>query len=224
MLDRLKIIGSSHIAKDSVNMVKQEIKEFSPDIVAIELDKRRIVSLFSKNQKPNYLAMMRLVGIKGLLFSLIGSYAQKKLGKIVGVSPGAEMKTAVTEAKKNNLQIALIDQDIEITLRKFSKALSWREKWNFVVDILNALVGVRPKLMFDIRTVPDDKVIDVLISQVKGRYPNVYDVLIEQRNQIMAKRLFNILKNNPTSKILAVVGAGHKSEMIQLLKKYEKEN
>lgn len=225
MKKRLKIIGSSHIAKESIKLVDYEINNYLPHIVALELDKKRVYSLIAKKeQKPNYFTLIRRIGIKGLIFSLIGAYAQKKLGNIVGVEPGSEMKHALEVAKSKKLEIALIDQDIEITLRKFSKAVTYREKWNFIVDIFKAIITKKQQIKFDIQTVPSDEIIEKLIYEVKSRYPNVYDVLIEQRNKIMAKKIFLLLKNNQEKKILAVVGAGHKKEILKLIKKYEKEN
>jgi len=55
---------------------------------------------------------------------------------------------------------------------------------------------------------------------VKKRYPNFYRVLIEERNQIMALNLANLIKNYPDKNILAVVGAGHEKEIEKLTKKY----
>ncbi|MBR9690696.1 TraB family protein, partial [Candidatus Woesearchaeota archaeon] len=215
--------GSSHIAKESIRRVTKEIEDYSPDIVALELDQKRAYALLQKERSVDYWAVFRSVGLKGFFFTWIGAYAQKKLGNIVGVEPGAEMKKALIVAKQKEINIALIDQDIEITLRKLSKRITWKEKFRFVKEIFKALI-FRPKLKFDIRKVPSDKVIKELISEVKEKYPNVYDVLIDERNKIMAKRLFNILRKNPSKKVLAVVGAGHKEEIINLIKKFEKEN
>ena len=123
----LAIIGTSHIAKQSLEEVEKAIEEGKPDIVALELDRKRLYSLMNKEERKISIYDIRRVGFKGFIFSLIGAWAEKKLGKIVGVAPGSEMKKAVMLARKYKLKIALIDQDIEITLRRFSKALTWRE-------------------------------------------------------------------------------------------------
>jgi len=47
---KIRIIGSSHIAKGSVNKIKKEITEKKPDIVAVELDEVRVHSLFNKQE------------------------------------------------------------------------------------------------------------------------------------------------------------------------------
>ena len=131
----LTIIGTSHIAQESVDEVKKTIEKEKPSIIAIELDARRMHAL-QKQGKKDYFAVLRSVGIKGFLFSLIGEWAEKKLGRIVNVKPGTEMLTAIRIAKKNMIKLALIDQDIEITLRRFSKAITWREKFRFIGDII----------------------------------------------------------------------------------------
>ena len=38
---KIKIIGTSHISKQSVSEIKKAMIEFKPDIVAIELDAQR---------------------------------------------------------------------------------------------------------------------------------------------------------------------------------------
>lgn len=215
----LTIIGTSHIAKESVEEVKTTILKEKPEIIALELDKKRLYSLlYKKKEKINFYNIFR-VGVKGFFFSLLGAWAEKKLGTIVGVSPGSEMLQAVKIAKKKKIKIALIDQDIEITLKKFSKAITWKEKLNFIVDVFKAIIFRKKKIEFDLTRVPDEKIINKLIKEVKARYPNVYKILVKQRNYIMAHNLFNLMQKNTDKKILAIVGAGHEKEILGLIKK-----
>ena len=213
------IMGTSHIAKESLIEVENTIEEQKPDFIALELDQKRYHALLYNKKGPIRLKQIREIGIKGFLFSLIGAFIEKKLGEYVGVAPGSEMITAIKLAKKNKIQIALIDQDIDITLKRFSKTLSWKEKWNFVVDIVKGLIFRKKEVDFDLTKVPSKKVIDILIKKVKSRYPNIYKVLIEERNQVMASKLNQLIMKNPDKKILAIVGAGHGEEIINLIKK-----
>ena len=218
--ENLILIGTSHIAKQSLEDVKKVISEEKPDIVALELDRQRLNALMSKEKPKKWnLYNIRKVGLRGFIFSLIGAWVEKKLGEIVGVSPGSEMKVAVRLAKKNKIRIALIDQDIGITLSRFSKALSWREKWNFFVDLVKAFVLRKKEVEFDLTTVPDEKIIRKMIEKVKERYPNIYRVLIEERNIIMAANLSKLMEQENDKKIVAIVGAGHEKEIIKLIKK-----
>src|SRR3989338_1356590 len=217
----LVFLGTSHIAKQSLDEVKKYIEEEKPDIVAIELDAKRLPALMSKAPRKIRLRAIRQIGIKGFVFSLIGAWAEKKLGKLVGVAPGSEMKQAVQIAKKNNIQIALVDQDIEITLRRLSKTLTWKEKWNFAADILKSIFTKGERIDFDLRTVPEKKIIRKLTLKLKERYPNVHNVLIEERNSVIAGNLRNLINSNPDKKILAILGAGHVDDVLELVKKNE---
>lgn len=217
----LRIIGTSHIAKQSLDEVEQAILTDKPDIIALELDKQRLYALMHSKKKGSIrLSDIRKIGFKGYLFSLLGAWVEKKLGKYVGVSPGSEMKKAVKLAKKNNMQIALIDRDIEKTLKRFSETLTWKEKWRFLVDLFKAFILRKKEVEFDLRTVPEKKIINKLIKQVKKRYPNIYKVLITERNRIMAANLERLMEQNPEKKILAIMGAGHEEDIIKLIKEH----
>ncbi len=217
----LVILGTSHIAKQSLDEVKKYIEEEKPDMIAIELDSKRLPALMSKSPRRIELKAIRHIGLKGFVFSLIGAWAEKKLGNLVGVAPGSEMKQAVQIAKKNNIKIALVDQDIEITLRRLSKTLTWKEKWNFAADIVKAIFTRNKEIDFDLRTVPEKKIIKKLTSKLKERYPNVHKVLIEERNSVIAGNLRNLMDSNPDKKILAILGAGHVDDVLELVKKNE---
>lgn len=213
----LTVIGTSHISIESVKEVAFFIENEKPGIIALELDAPRLQSLMSKGRtSPNLFKM----GIGPYLMNIIGAYAEKKLGQIVGVKPGTEMKTAVKLAKKHNLKIAVIDRDISITLRRLSKKLTFKEKLKFVWEIISSPFRKKPEFVkeLDLRKVPSEKLIATLMKKVKKDYPNFYLVLVEERNQLMANNLKALMRLNPDKKVLAIVGAGHEKEIIQLVK------
>jgi len=222
--NNLTIVGTSHIAKQSMKEVQIAIMKSDPDIVALELDRKRFYAL--QNQKKTKISLLDIkrIGMKGFFFAVIASYIQKKLGNLVGVSPGSEMLTAIKFSKKMKKKIALIDQDIDVTLRKLSQAITWKEKWNFIVDIFKGIfmgkkemakIGIKK---IDLTKVPSRRVIKKLIQRVKERYPSLHFVLIEERNMIMAKKLEALMQKHPEKKILAVVGAGHEEDILNLIK------
>ncbi|MFH1771077.1 MAG: TraB family protein [archaeon] len=217
MFNNLKIIGTSHISEDSIKEVKAAVKDFKPEIIAVELDKKRYYSLNVKVENTGLPKISR-VGFSGFLFLIIGRFLQKKLGSIVGVDPGSEMKTAVDICKKQNLMLALIDRDIELTLRRFSKLFTFREKMRILKDLIIAPFS-REKIHFDISKVPKKELIKKLMEELKRRYPNIYRVLIDERNTFMAKKLFLLSRQHPDKKILCVIGAGHEEGLLEELKK-----
>lgn len=212
----VKLVGTSHIAKASIKRITSVFESFQPDIICIELDKKRFHALMT-DQKPDYsLAGIGRYGFQGYLFAVIGGFIQKKLGNVVGVKPGSDMLAGVNLAKNNNKKLILVDQDIEITLKKFSKKFSFKEKMRLVADIFKAPFS--KKMQINLNEVPAEEMIEKLMGQMKERYPNLYFVLVEERNQIMAKNIYHIMSTNPESKILAIIGAGHEKEMLRLIK------
>ncbi|MFQ5620749.1 MAG: TraB/GumN family protein [Candidatus Nanoarchaeia archaeon] len=219
-LHNLTILGTSHIARQSLKEVRDAIEDDKPDVVALELDRQRFLALMSNAKKrKSSLKDIKKIGVKGFLFSIFGEWAERKLGEQVGVKPGSEMKLAGQLAAIHKIPVILIDQNIAITLKKFSKALTWKEKWNFVVDIFNAIIFRKKSIPFDLASVPTASMVKKLTKEVKVRYPNIYYVLVEERNEIMAKRLAKLMKQDPNRNILAVMGAGHESDVIKIIKK-----
>jgi len=222
-MHNLHIIGTSHIARESVKEIKEFFEKEKPDIVAVELDAKRLYALFHKQSVSLDPRNIFRVGLKGYLFALIGSWASKKLGKIAGVEPGTEMKTAVKLARKNNCKLALIDRDIEVTLRRFSKYLSWKEKFLILADLSKAVLKREASIndfgitKYSLSKVPSEAVVKKVISNTKKRYPNIYRVLVKERNEFMADKLKQLMREFPDKKILAVVGAGHKEALLKLV-------
>ncbi len=218
----LTLIGSSHIAKESVKDVKTAFSEIEPEIVAIELDQSRFYLIMHPEKRKASVKNIKKIGITGFFFNLIGAYAEKKLGKLVGMTPGAEMKKAIELSKKNKTRIALIDQDIQITLKRLSKEITLKEKFRFFKDLFKTKNLKKEIKNFDLTKVPNKIIIKELTEIVKRRYPSIYKVLIKERDIILAKNLNNLITNYPNKRILAIVGAGHKESILEYLKKNEK--
>jgi len=98
-----------------------------------------------------------------------------------------------------------------------------REKLRFLGDIFSGLIFPKRQLHelgldeLDLSRVPEKKLVQKLTSMVRKKYPSVYDVLIDERNKIMANNLAGLLRTFPDSKIVAVVGAGHEEEILKLV-------
>lgn len=216
----LVLIGTSHISKESIALVSKTIKDNKPDVVAIELDEKRMKALLTGDKGELTISVIKEIGFKGYLFGKVGHYVEHKVGKYVGVSPGEEMLKAYHTGIEVKSKIEYIDQNISITLKRFSKEITWKEKWRFFVDILKSPFG--KKIKIDLNKVPERGLIKEMLDKVKDRYPNFYKVLVTERNKYMAKKLFVLMKNYTS--IVGVVGAGHEKEMIEEIKELEKAN
>jgi pheromone shutdown-related protein TraB len=214
------IIGTSHIAKDSVAYVKEQIEKIQPDIVALELDHGRAYALKHKIRRPKNLTILQSLGVMGFLFYIVGETIQKKLGKIVNIDPGSEMIVALETAEKETALIVLIDRNINITLKRLSKYFKKREIFKLIVDIIKGVFKKGPIEKMDFSKLPPEDIINEVLEQTRKRYPSLYKVLIDERDKYMAKRLYEISSLYPDKKIIAVTGAGHVKGILHYLNKF----
>ncbi|TRZ54801.1 hypothetical protein D4Q76_01655 [archaeon] len=223
----VKIIGTSHIARESVEAVKKIIEDTKPDCVAIELDPKRYYALMHAPQEgethgnevsggaenAGAFSRQRKLGLRyGVTIYLFG-WLQQKLGKTVGVFPGSEMLSAIESAKRVGAKIVLIDKDIEETFRGIM-AVPLREKLKLFLGLF-AFPFSREKI--DLRKVPGDRVIEQAMRYMKKELPGFYRVLVGDRNRYMVawiKRLESEFDN-----VVVVVGAGHKKELEKMIRK-----
>jgi len=177
----------------------------------------------SKEEKSKFKAQysaIKAIGVSGYIFAQIAGFVQGKVGKMLNVDPGVDMKTAYLIARDKKIPTALIDQDIRITLRKFSQ-LGFRKKISMFSSLFIKSLKKenREKLQFDIKAgVPDEKVIVEMLSIVEKEVPDMYKILIDDRNKYMCKKLLDLRKSHE-GPIMAVVGAGHVAGMQKILEK-----
>lgn len=224
LYDRFKLVGTSHISSQSLDAIKKGFLEFTPDGICVELDSQRLYALLHPNQKADNWALLKQLGVMGFLFAKISRYAQQKLGKIVGMQAGSDMLFAVELAKNNSLDLYLIDQHIEKTIKRLMKQITFREKIRFIKDLFLGLFFKKsqPKVKINLHEVPSTNIIGTLLDQLKIRYPTIHRVLVDERNHFMAKQLVTLLKKYPEKKLLVVIGAGHEKEINSLVERYDK--
>ncbi len=215
----LTVIGTSHIAEDSVSRVRETILTEKPGIVAVELDHARLHALLSE-EKPRFsLAMLKVMGVTGFVFFAIAGFLQRRLGKMIGAVPGEEMKTAVRTAQESKIRVALIDQPLNITMNSLSRISGW-EKLKLARDFMLGIAGIgTEKVKFDLTKTPSSKFVAMAMKQLREKYPGLYKALVSDRNEYMARALARIMTLEPQSQIVAVVGAGHEEEIVKLVKK-----
>jgi pheromone shutdown-related protein TraB len=204
------LVGTAHISKDSVKEVKEAIEKYKPDIVAVELCKRRYDAI-TKKDKWESTPVTKLLKSNNAYLMLAQTFLssiQRKLGKEYGVEPGSEMIAAMNEAKKHGLEVALVDRDISITLKRAWRKMGIREKFRLTWEFLKALVGYGDEELeeMDLKKLMDQDVISALMEEFGEIAPSATDVLIHERDKYIAKK---ILDESKKGTVVAVVGAGH---------------
>jgi len=215
--DKIILVGTAHISKDSIKEVKESIEKYKPDVVAVELCKRRYEGITKKDKWENtpVTSLLKSNNAYFMLAQTFLSSIQRKLGKDQGVEPGSEMIAAMDEAKKHNTDIALVDRDISVTLKRAWKKMGIREKFRLVWEFLKAILGYEEEELeeLDLKEIMDQDVISAMMEEFGEIAPSVATVLIHERDKYIAKK---ILDESKKGIVVAVVGAGH----IQGIKKH----
>jgi len=205
------LVGTAHVSKDSVEEVKSAIKEFKPDVVAVELCRKRYQTLTEKEKWEDTPITSFLQTDKAFLIlaqTFLAS-VQRKLGEEFGSEPGAEMLAAIEEAKKQGLRIELVDRDISVTLKRAWKKMGVREKFRLVWEFIKAMVGYNEEELeeIDLKELMKEDVMSAVMKEFSEFAPSVSNVLIDERNKYIAKKILDAREKH--GKVLAVVGAGH---------------
>lgn len=212
---RVYIIGTSHIAKESIDKVKEAINEKKPDCIAVELDSNRYYAMLYR-QKGN----VKLPFLQKAILVLMQKM-QENLSKQTNIFPGQEMLSAVEYATMNGVRVAFIDQDINYTVTRLMKKLGFFGKLKLLLYLIPAFIGIPIKGVtmiadFDLNKVPDEKLIERALVELKREFPVIYEVLIDERNRHMARNIKKLQEQFGT--IVVVVGAGHVNGIKKLLK------
>tara|TARA_B100001113_G_scaffold353060_1_gene356190 strand:+ start:6869 stop:8035 length:1167 start_codon:yes stop_codon:yes gene_type:complete len=218
--DSLRLLGTAHVSTTSVNLVKKQIAEYKPDIVAVELCESRLSSLKRPEGIDNEDLLKIINDGKSAMIILQSaiSVQQRKMGINSGEKPGAELLAAINVADEVGIPVELIDRDVIVTLRRAWKKMGIREK----LRVLNSLLWEEVEEDdIDLEELLEDG--DLLSSMMEDVYkvaPNAGHVLINERDTYLSGRIQQI---RDKGKILAVVGAGHLSGIQDNLKKPSKE-
>ena len=212
--ERLRIIGTAHISSASVALVREQIEEWKPDLVAVELCKSRLRSLQQPDDLDNDDLLKIISDGRSSMILLQSALAaqQRRMGVETGEKPGAELLAAIEVADEKGVEHALIDRDVVITLRRAWRKMGLREKWR----VLNALLWEDDDEEFELDDLLEDSdMLTTLLEEARAAAPRAGEVLIDERDVFLAGRIQQV---RGKGKVLAVVGAGHINGVIEHLK------
>ncbi len=203
----ITLIGTAHVSKESIEEVEQTIKEIKPDCVGIELDEKRAESI----QNPEKYSQLDIVQVlkknQGflLLANLILSSFQRRMGLNVGVKPGDEMLAAMNVAKEMNIPSVMVDRPIQITLKRAWAKNSLWGKCKLLAALFTSAFEKEEIDSSEIENLKKGNEMDSMMDELSQYMPVIKQVLIDERDQYLATKIWESQGNN----IVAVLGAGH---------------
>lgn len=201
------LIGTAHVSKESVNLVRQVIEHEKPDCVCVELDYRRYRALSDTKrwQSLDLKKIIRTKQLSTLMMNLILASYQKKLGDQLGVMPGSELLEAAKTAENLNIPVELCDRDVRVTMRRAWKATSFFRKSYLVASLIASLFEETEITEEKLEELKETDVLSELMAELGQALPELKQVLIDERDTFLAEKI----KESKGQKIVAVVGAGH---------------
>ena len=206
--DSLRLVGTAHISSVSVELVRQQIEEWKPDLVAIELCESRKAALLEPDALDNEDLLKILNEGRSHMILLQSALAaeQRRMGIASGETPGAELLAAIEAADEAGIPVELIDRDVVITLRRAWSKMGFREKFR-VMDALLWQEDEDEDASVE-ELLEDSDMLSNLMEEAREVAPAAGSVLIDERDAFLAGRLQQI---RGRGKVLAVGGAGHLS-------------
>ena len=189
----ITLIGVGHVFAIS-DQVTQLIRSKRPDVVCIELDRSRYQSLQSRDRS-------RRVPIQ---YALLAMFQKKMAGKF-GAEVGDEMLAAASAAREINAKVALVDVDATAMLAMLWRKMSVRERVKLVVGALVGLVSTKETVEREIEAYQNND--RAYLDTIGEQFPVIKEILIDDRNRIMAQRISKIAETH--ANVVAVIGDGH---------------
>ena len=165
------VLGTAHVSRESVDLVRSAVAELRPDAVCVELDAKRFEAL----SRPD---VRRARPARGDPHAPAGdarpqpalaSY-QRSLGVALGVKPGAELLEAARCAEAAGIPVALCDRDVRITLRRAWRALSFWKRMLLVSTFTAALFEREELSEEDLRELRRTDVLSRLLNELGAAF------------------------------------------------------
>lgn len=211
------LLGTAHVSRESTEEVARFIREQHPDHVCVEIDAQRYKTLTEGQDWSGLKIDQVLRQRRGflLLANLVLTSFQRKLGKELGVKPGDEMKAAVLTAEEQGIPTTMADREVQLTLRRaWSRSNLWT-RLKMISSLLASIFSSEKLSEEDIENLKRKSALDDMMDELAAFLPSVKEVLIDERDQYLATKIYQA----PGSNVLAVIGAGHAPGITRWLNK-----
>src|SRR3989442_6505236 len=141
----ITLLGVGHVF-DIGRAVRAEILSRRPKVVALELDAARYQALMSPQPRPGGCSVL------GLLAQFQGRIANQ-----YGVRVGDEMVAAARAAEEVGSEVALIDQDSAVILRRVWREMAGRERLRLLVSTIGGFFTPRERVEAELQPVLQDE-------------------------------------------------------------------
>jgi pheromone shutdown-related protein TraB len=213
------LVGTAHISRESVDLVREVIDKERPDCVCVELDAQRYEAL-SQERRWEALDLREIIRNKQLttlLMNLLLASYQRRLGLQLGVTPGSELLEATRAADEHGIPVALCDRDIRVTLRRAWHSIGFFRKLTLVATLLASVFDSPELSEEELTRIRQKDVLSELMNELGQAMPGLKRILIDERDAYLAQKMLACSGD----KVVSVVGAGHVAGMLEALRQHK---
>lgn len=203
----ITLLGVSHVHPLGPR-IAEEIARRRPDLICLELDPVRLRALEDPSRRS------RSPGV----YTLLAAF-QRRVAEEYGTAVGGEMLTARDTGRRLGIPVALIDVDSRRTWRDLWTSLRPRELLRLLFSAFVSLFLGREHIERELARYQEDY---TGFLEALGRdFPAVKEVLVDRRNEHMARELKRLRARY--DRILCLAGDGHVGGLAELLEGEEVE-
>lgn len=204
---RIILVGTAHVSKTSVDLVRRVIEEVKPDTVCVELCASRAQSLRQKDrwQEMDVIKVIKEKKALLLLANLMLAAFQKRIADQLEVAPGQEMIQAMASAEAVGATVHLADRDIRTTLSRTWGSLGLWGKTKLLFQLILSLGAMDEISAEEVEKMKQQDMLASILEEMGQSMPQVRAMLIDERDRYLAEKI----RTAPGTTIVAVVGAGH---------------
>ena len=209
------LVKTAHVSKNSIEDVKECVKEVNPDAICIELDEDR----YKKMENPNdwrdqdIVKVIKNKKVGFLLVNIILASFQRRMAKSMDSNTGGEMLEGIKQSKELNIPLVLADRPIKTTFSRIWRNLGLWEKSKLLVSIITSVFDDEEISEEDLAALKEADALEAALAEVGKQFPVVKRILVDERDQYLSAKI----KNAPGKKVVAIIGAAHANGIIKNL-------
>lgn len=200
------LIPTAHVSQESVNLVRETIKEENPDSICIELDDQRYKNLKNPEawKNTNIIDIIKEKKVTLLIANLILSSYQKNIAKKLKTKPGQEMMEGIKASEEMGINLVLADRSIQTTFMRIWRKMGFFEKIKLFFSLMS-IDDEEDVSEEDLQRLIERDNLELAIEDMGKDYPQIAATLLHERDKFLA---YNI-KNASGKKVVAILGAAH---------------
>jgi len=196
------ILGVGHVF-DIGGQVSRLIEQERPDAVCVELDQARYHALLNPGGHSN----------ARLTYRLLAKMQKRLAHQYGGGEVGGEMLAATKAAQSMGAEVLLIDTDANQMFQRLFAEMPVMEKLKLLISAGSSFLISKKRMEKEMDNLQENG--DAYLEQMSEQFPTLKRILLDERNELMAKRIEIAASRYPT--VLVVIGDGHVDGILRLL-------